>query len=501
MKDLLRERARETDAAIRKNRKRKEKVTVYSMSGKVVRGKLPGWEKAFLWMLIILAALVLFIYVPPIFEQAQGQTGYTPVTTDASAIKAYQTYLKDNPDADFDGDGLNNDLEESYGTDVWNIDTDGDGVSDYAELFLTETSPVEASTVIAEQVIAEDKQKGNSIGTPYKIDDIIFWPDGYVDKSYGGVVRTVNGYRFCNYNGWVRFPQEGYAYRYKDGIHYSMKYREAENAYYIENADEIRIYDEPLTFVNCLELPFMDTIYLEDGGIGDILSDILPSSGGPVVCQKKATLDVEKGDLETVTAPLRQPLIDRSDTSRLSSNTNTLQDLSTVRKHIEAGNCVAASLYSGNVGEAIVIIYGYTEDGNLLAADESLNPVGTIYITETAKRMMDKEGTIGQISWFEWAGLGFSSAAYGDRINFFASTATAAPDEEPDEAAESIESMTEAQEETDTEANTEVQADAVPESTEQTEVQQTEPQTEVQQTEGTQTTEKNDSVITFSLGG
>ncbi len=53
------------------------------------------------------------------------------------------------------------------------------------------------------------------------------------------------------------------------------------------------------------------------------------------------------------------------------------------------------SLYSSNVGEAIGIVYGYTKEGDLLVADENLNPVGTLKITECAMNMMDKDGNIG----------------------------------------------------------------------------------------------------------
>ncbi len=42
---------------------------------------------------------------------------------------------------DFDNDGVLNDIEELYNTDPYNPDTDGDGLSDYIEIYLTGTDP------------------------------------------------------------------------------------------------------------------------------------------------------------------------------------------------------------------------------------------------------------------------------------------------------------------------------------------------------------------------
>lgn len=491
-------------------KKKKEPVTVsYSLSGYAIKGKLAKWKQVCISFLIIVCLLIVFIYIPPMFYKEKNVNTYIPITPNATAIKEYQTYLKDHPDDDFDNDGLNNALENEYGTDVWSIDTDWDGVSDYAELFITETSPTDASTIMVKQMSTNDEKNGDTLGTPYKIDDIIFWPDTYQAKSYGAVVRTLAGYRFCNYKGWVRFPETVYAYGYKDGVHYELKYRSNEDAWKIETDDEIVLYSEPLTFVHRLELPFVDDIYLEDTGFGQFLSDILPHEGGFVRCSKIASVDAKESEAGTVEAPLNLPYLDRTDVSRFAQNTNTLKDLSKVRKLIEAGECVAVSMYSGNAGEAIGIIYGYDEDGNLLVADEKLKPVGKIEITEYAIRMMDKEGTIGQTSWFEWSGLGFDSAYYGDRINFFASTITGVDDNggieinnvevETEEIAET-ESVTEVltESETDDEMMVDVSQQEIPdvdnvlESEMQTETDPIVPETEA-------ITEKRDTVITFGF--
>jgi len=49
-------------------------------------------------------------------------------------------------DKDFDGDGLTNIQEMFYGTDPFNADTDGDGLSDYEEIFFYFTDPLNPDT-------------------------------------------------------------------------------------------------------------------------------------------------------------------------------------------------------------------------------------------------------------------------------------------------------------------------------------------------------------------
>ncbi len=49
---------------------------------------------------------------------------------------------------DDDGDGIDAGLEAEYGTDASLADTDGDGVSDYAEVYIYETDPLDAADVL-----------------------------------------------------------------------------------------------------------------------------------------------------------------------------------------------------------------------------------------------------------------------------------------------------------------------------------------------------------------
>ena len=49
-------------------------------------------------------------------------------------------------DGDYDNDGLSNYLEKLLGTDPNNPDTDGDGLTDWDEIYIYETDPLKYDT-------------------------------------------------------------------------------------------------------------------------------------------------------------------------------------------------------------------------------------------------------------------------------------------------------------------------------------------------------------------
>ncbi len=417
--------ASRAEMAGRARKKRKKREVSYDMRGRRIRSGSMKWAKRLGFAGIFLAAIAAIIYVPPLFYRQDIKITSSPIIADASALRTATQYYKEHPGEDFDNDGMINSLEEQYGTDPFRADTDFDGISDFAEVNITKTSPSVTGKELAGEVAAQDDKNGYTIGTPYKIDDIIFWPDTYADKATGGVVRTVNGFRFCFYNGWIKFPEPVYAYRYENGIHRPLKHREEEDAWYVDGNYEVRCYSQELRFTNRLRLPFMSDVYLDDSDGARMLSDLLPDQGGLITCIRMAEIDTEPDTEEDVVNPVSAPFIDTDDPSRFSTNTNTLKDYNWVIKNIDAGYCVGVSLYSQHTGESLAVIYGYTQEGDLLAADaKTLKAAGIIQVKEYAMRMMGEDGDIGQYTWFEWSGLGFDSLSYGDRINFISSTAT-----------------------------------------------------------------------------
>lgn len=408
-----------------RRRKERKRTARYDMRGRKIRTRFKKTVRIAAVCALIFAGLCILIYLPPVFGHSTKKALEGFVTAEASALRTSTRYAKDNPDSDFDSDGMPNFLEEQYGTSLFREDTDYDGISDYAEVFLTKTSPASKDSSLIQEVVSEDKKRGDAIGTPYKIDDIIFWPDNYESKAKGGVVRTLDGFRLCFFKGWIRFPEKVYAYAYEDGVHHELPHREEEDAWYIDGSLEVRCYLDELCFVNELELPFAGKIYLDDSSMPKMLSKILPDGGGIITCRRIAEIDMDPDTSPDVVNPVVMPYFDRSDISRFGKNQNMLKDYSYVIRTLDRGQCVAVSMYSPNVGEAEGVIYGYTPDGDLLVADPgSLKAAGTIHITEYAMRMMGRDGQIGQHTWFEWEGLGFDSLRNGDRIVFGASSAS-----------------------------------------------------------------------------
>ena len=404
-----------------KRRRRKEKEVSYNIKGKKLRGKLPIWQKILIILFSLIVLMAAAIYIPPLFYKEDPESSNIVLKPDTAAIKAYQTYAKNSPESDFDNDGLSNNMENQYETNIWNPDTDGDGINDYAEIYVTETSPLEISSAMLDQVKEADTEEGGSLAVPYKIDDIIFWPDDYVSKTYGSVVRTAMGYRFCHFTGWVKFPVECHAYKYINGRHYEIEHKEYENSWRIDSSAEIRLFEKELDFVYELNLPFLGTKYLEENSVTKFLGKYLPDIGGPVTCRKTATEDIDR-EILTTKSDISLPSITATQEERVCKNTNTLSDLAYVRDVIDNEGCVGVSLYSEDAGEAALVIYGYNVDGDLLVTDMNLNPAGKISVKESAIRMMDKDGYVNQQSWFEWSGFGFDSRKNGDRINFFTDT-------------------------------------------------------------------------------
>lgn len=87
----------------------------------------------------ILAAAVLTTLLPvsAFATEANQDEGEYVLAKTSDMVKPFEA------DADYDGDGLTNQQEEALGTSVFHIDSDGDGLDDYAEAVTLGTDPTE----------------------------------------------------------------------------------------------------------------------------------------------------------------------------------------------------------------------------------------------------------------------------------------------------------------------------------------------------------------------
>ena len=61
-------------------------------------------------------------------------------------LRSFVAYDGDSFELDTDGDGISDGMEKIFGTDYKNPDTDGDGLTDYQEIYLTMTDPLKTDT-------------------------------------------------------------------------------------------------------------------------------------------------------------------------------------------------------------------------------------------------------------------------------------------------------------------------------------------------------------------
>jgi hypothetical protein len=327
------------------------------------------------------------------------------------------TYWKNMPDDDFDEDGLTNEKETSVGTGAYTVDTDNDGVTDYAELYITETNPKIPTDTVIGYVKRKNAENGKQVNSPIKVYNVVLWPDDYASRARGGVIRTFEGYKFNKFKGWVQFPEGEYAYKIVNGRHVELEKNE-QGYFHIDGGDvSVRLYNEPLETAYKICFIGGGFVRVEDNLLGKALHFMLPNNGsGFITCVKSAVSDFNEttgvGGSASIVTPDKIPLTD----ARFGRNMNKLSDLADIFAKIDGGECVILSLYSKERGEAFVLAHGYLYRGSIFVADITTGErLGAINFSEHAERLLDKSGELQQYEWFTFEGCGFDSAK-GDRI-------------------------------------------------------------------------------------
>lgn len=415
---------------VRKGKKKGKSIPtpVFDLSKKRVMDNKNKWRTKVKVAILVCGVVTTAVYTPQFFlSENEKSEKQIQVPMKRSAVNLSTSALLESPDEDFDGDGIPNSEETNKKTNPYFIDSDGDHISDCAEVYVTKTNPLKPNEGYLESIQKEnDKKAKKSLHSPYKIANVILWADSWHSKAYGSVVETSTGYQFSDFTGYAQFPTKNmYAYRInKDGVHELLQKNEnssSEDAIWkIEADDKVELYKQKLKEITdvCIGKKHF---YLESG-FAKFLGKILPSKGflTAVNCTK---IDVEPDTRENVVADIVNVQYDEQSNQRLKVTHNRLNDLQYVRETIKAGNCVLVSLFSPGKGEYVGIVYGYTFDGNLLIADyDSLKPIGSLKISERSKKIMNADGSLVSYAYFDFYGLGFDSESNEDRINFFAAT-------------------------------------------------------------------------------
>ena len=406
----------------RKNTGNDSALPTFSTKGRVIRPEHGRRLKYAVIICAVIAFLTGFIYLPQLFIKDTVSSGTGSIPADTSVKSLIKEVTRSNWTSDFDGDGLDNQSEDTQGTDPYDIDTDGDGICDYAEIHITKTSPVTWNNTLLERQKLSDQENGSSVNSPYKIGNVVLWAEDYESKAYGSVVETDTGYRFCGFTGYAQFSlyKGWYAYKVENGVHTLLPYREEENVWQVSAGDTVELYEDRLADIVMLTV-FGNPVYVDCNIITGLLADLLPEKGFICAC-RITSADVVTGSGNMKLADIAIPSYDETSGTRFTKNTVQLSDLMYVRDCIDRNECVAFTIYHEDVGEKRGIIFGYTEDNTLLCADcDTLEYAGILQLTEQAEMMMDVTGNVVSYEYFTFDGFGASSDA-GFRINFFAST-------------------------------------------------------------------------------
>lgn len=379
---------------------------------------------------IVLAALLIFgtIYLPPMLldEPVVGQ--YASVNliaqADPAAMQEAQSYLQNNPEKDFDGDGLTNEEEQNYGTGIYTPDNDDDGTSDAAELWVTETNPKVADDAIVRYVITADTKNGNDVNTPFQVNNVVLWAENYQAKARGGVIQLPdNSYNFYRFTGWAQFPDTAQgpvtcAYKVVNGIQVPLE-RNENGYFFIDDASlvNVRVYTEQPE--SCIVLYLVGNRYILPDNIGTrILNFVLPHKSVGLITSKAALVNDFDGTWDSLEqAKTNQKTIYHAPalpSARFETNdANDLNTLSLIISALEDGQNAIISLMSHTAGEVLLEVYGYTPQGNLLVCSPETNSddgnFGVLNVSVVCERMLNKDQALEQYQHFWFQGCGYSS--------------------------------------------------------------------------------------------
>jgi hypothetical protein len=140
---------------------------------------------------------------------------------------------------------------------------------------------------------------------------------------------------------------------------------------------------------------------------------------GFISCKNVYTEDTFIDTDYDTTVDLEEIKYDEYNYERLKKNSNRLTDLTTVYNTINEGRPLLVSIYEEDEGETILLVYGYTKEGNLLLCNPTTEDEDILYIYPHSRRAINKEGQVIQYEYFEYDGCGFDSTNQKTTISFF----------------------------------------------------------------------------------
>lgn len=360
---------------------------------------------------VVIFFIICFIYIPGLFIKEDKRTGEVEFIFNEAALAYGELSIKNNPNDDFDMDGIPNSVEEQINTDPWFYDTDMDGWSDYQE-YKNNTNPRSADKSFNEEFI-KLLEKDKTYRSAYNYNGVILWASDEKSRAYGGVVQNFNGnYYFNDFKGYAKFPYNQYVYKYENGKHTLLKH-DAGGRWKIDGDMFVVTSDEKKESTIQLTL-FGGTSYIKCNKFTNFLEKILPNKG--FIAMKtviKEDLDINIEAEKTATDKLDFDI----GIERFNKNDTQLENLALVKNYIDNGYAVPVSLYNLEQGELIAFISGYKDTGEFLISNTTnMQEIGVLKVYPISRNTII-EGKIGTKTYYQWEALGCSSFN-GDRISF-----------------------------------------------------------------------------------
>ena len=387
--------------------------------------KVIGMILAFVVIIAGIIALIPQIPVESRPVRESRKAAVYSVAADVDGIAEWEAYVQENGSIDFDGDGLVNSREIDAGTDPRNPDTDGDGFGDGAEIIVYETNPlVPEKSLVSEKFLEKLQQEEISYGAPYQMNGVTLWANNLKSRVFGTVISGKKTYRFSNFEGWADFDSKVYAYQIKNGKHELLEHTPDRRKWKIDSSQEdvmVELYADSLKETRLLTV-FDKEYTISDAGMEVFASAVLKKEKAFLTYHTEYEQDKYAAEESVKTANGNAPEADKTDRIRFRENMNTYNDIGIIYYAIDEDRKVTVSLQSKTKGELFAVVYGYTENGDLLLyADDDpqiTNPLvlkidikASLYIDENEEYFIRK--------YFDFSGFGYDSMK-GDKIYIWA---------------------------------------------------------------------------------
>ncbi len=370
-------------------------------NGNPFKKSLSKKAKIIILISCILTALLipqLIFRVPAAFDIKDDMT----LELNQGGKQTILDYIKiQNGVADWDKDGITNANDK----DVFNPDTNGDGIPD-----------------------GEEAKDFLTIGGVMKYENVTL----EIQSEKVGVSKFLNYYVFRNYSGWVKISNEtGIPYIYKSNGWTEAEYTVESGEYMVKIPNDCYVEFVPKGTKTVYRTDFLgdksfateESRYVKSYGNFAPICSFLLKTFLPVTEPTDASIAsvwytdtyhiLKQNNLSKAEA--KQPSKDNYQITILNDYEFTYDKLYKVYDNIDDKKTTLISIIREDGSEAICFAYAYDYLGNIYLADAQTSKTAGVIKVAPMCQVYHKDGQNYIREWYEFEGLGFSSAD-GDKM-------------------------------------------------------------------------------------